>query len=165
MDVNFPVPIVVVVHRMKNNNSSTADILQYRSKVHIHEALDKTEVLPGKIYIAPADYHLLIDDQLILHMDCSAPLNYSRPSIDIFFESVAYSLGKSAAGILLTGANSDGANGLAKMKKAGCVTVVEDPETAEFNAMPLAATKLFKPDFVCPANEIIDLILSVQKDE
>jgi two-component system, chemotaxis family, protein-glutamate methylesterase/glutaminase len=134
---DFPLPIVVVQHRAKESDA-LALVLQSSSRLRICEIEDKMSADPGKVYIAPPDYHVLMDrGHLALSVD--EPVTYSRPSIDVLFESVADECGAAAIGVILTGANRDGAHGLRRIKDAGGYVIVQDPNTAEVPYMPRAA--------------------------
>jgi two-component system, chemotaxis family, protein-glutamate methylesterase/glutaminase len=137
--VKFPVPITFVQHRSKDS-SALRDLIQDCTPLIVCEVEDKQPIMGGYVYLAPPDYHLLVDgDEFSLTVD--APVRYSRPSIDVFFESVAERYGAKAAGVVLTGANDDGAEGLAQIARRGGHAIVQDPKTAESAIMPRAALK------------------------
>jgi two-component system chemotaxis response regulator CheB len=139
LPANFP-PLGVVLHRGSDDGGDTS-LIEYLRKnrpLKVRVVEDKTLIAPGTIYLAPADYHLLIDgDHFALSTE--APVHYARPSIDVFFESVAESFGGKVVGVILTGNNDDGARGLAAVKRHGGVTVVQSPETAYAPRLPEAA--------------------------
>ena len=110
-----------------------------RTKLKVKEVEDKDYILPGHVYIAPPDYHLLLEDENTFSLDASEKIYFSRPSIDVTFESVAEVFGAAVIGILLSGANADGAIGLSKIQQAGGFTIVQDPESAEVDYMPRQA--------------------------
>ena len=116
--------------------------------------ITKEVILPGTIYIAPPDYHLLFEDENSFSLDASEKINHSRPSIDIAFESAAEVFGSSLIGILLSGANADGAEGLKKISQAGGYTIVQDPLTADVGFMPQQALNLMTPDAIVQGDEI-----------
>lgn len=135
----FPVPIAFVQHRSKES-SALRDLIQDCTSLIVCEVEDKQPIMGGYVYLAPPDYHLLVDgDEFSLTVD--APVRYSRPSIDVFFESVAERYGAHAVGIVLTGANDDGAEGLRQIVERGGQAIVQDPKTAESPIMPRAALK------------------------
>ena len=136
---DFPVPIVVVLHRLKNVPSTLQSVVQYHTRLKVKEADEKETIGPNCAYIAPANYHLLIEKDRSFALDYSEVVKYSRPSIDLTFECVANVYGDKAVGIILTGANSDGASGLLEMKRKGARCYVQDPESAEVSTMPQAA--------------------------
>src|SRR5688572_2064741 len=130
------VSFLVVVHRKISADSILVDLLADRTDMEVREVEDKDAIQPGVVYIAPADYHLLIENEKIFALDGSEKVNYSRPSIDVTFSSIAEVFGSRAVGILLSGANADGAGGLAALKQAGGLSIVQDPSTAEVGYMP-----------------------------
>lgn len=136
---NFPLPIFVVVHVPPRRDNALVQLLAAKCAVQIKEAEDKEMPMGGTVYFAPADYHLLVEADATLALSSDEPLNHSRPSIDILFESAADAYGPALAGIVLTGANHDGANGLKAVGAAGGLALVEDPATAEVPTMPAGA--------------------------
>jgi two-component system chemotaxis response regulator CheB len=136
---NFRVPIAFVQHRSKDS-AALRDLLQDCTSLIVCEVEDKQPIMGGYIYLAPPDYHLLVDgDEFSLSVD--EPVRYSRPSIDVFFESVAERFGPEAVGVVLTGANDDGARGLSQIVARGGLALVQDPRTAESPIMPRAALR------------------------
>jgi two-component system chemotaxis response regulator CheB len=135
----FSIPIVIVLHRGKHHQSYLESLLQAKTALRVKETEEKEKILAGYVYLAPANYHLLIEEDRTFSFDLSAPVHYSRPSIDVTFESVAEVFGKRAAGIILTGANQDGATGLQAIAASGGITLVQDPAEAESSVMPQAA--------------------------
>lgn len=133
------VPLVVVQHRSKDSEA-LCEVLQDCSALPIQDVMDKMPVSPGNVYLAPPDYHLLVEEgHFSLSVD--APELYSRPSIDVAFESAAESYGAGVVGVVLTGANHDGSRGLARIVELGGTALVQDPATAEVPAMPMAAIR------------------------
>ena len=137
---DFEIPIVVAQHRpvATATDAMLETVLARSSKLEVVPAADKEPLDPGRVYVAPADYHLLVEPG---HLALSAdePVEFSRPSIDVLFESAAASYGPRTVGVLLTGMNQDGAAGLARIVAAGGYTVAQDPATAERGEMPAAA--------------------------
>ncbi len=148
--------IIVVVHRKKDNDSILVDLLASRTRLPVREVEDKDPILINTIYLAPPDYHLLIERTDLFSLDSSEKIHFSRPSIDVTFESVAEAFGERVIGILLSGANADGAFGLAKIRKAGGYTIVQDPTTADVGYMPQQALNLTPVDQVLPAAGIAE---------
>jgi two-component system, chemotaxis family, protein-glutamate methylesterase/glutaminase len=149
----FPVPVVVIQHRGRDSQALLADLLQDRTRLLVSEPDDKEPLLPGHVYVAPADYHLLVDDgYLTLEMD--APVRHSRPSIDVTFTSAAATFGRRAIGVVLTGANADGSRGLRSIADNGGTAIVQDPESAEMPVMPRAARQAVPEAKVLPLNRI-----------
>lgn len=154
---NFSAPIVVVLHRGKDSDDIITAMMQRFTHMKVVEAQDKQPIHSGMVYIAPGDYHLMVEDgHLALSLD--EPVNNSRPSIDVFFESVAEEFQENCIGVILTGANTDGAAGLAEIKRQGGITVVQDPASAESQTMPKAAITATKVDYIVPLEEIGKLI-------
>jgi two-component system chemotaxis response regulator CheB len=139
---SFPSPVVVVVHVPADRPNGLPAVLADRCQVRVREAEDKMPLEPGTVYFAPPDYHLLVERHGALALSAEPPVQYSRPSIDVLFESVAEAAGARALGILLSGANSDGAAGLASIRRRGGLTWVQSPASATVAAMPEAALAL-----------------------
>ena len=154
----YPMPLVAVLHLPENHESKLPELFGYRLQMPVREARDKETLAPGVLYFAPSGYHLLVETDRTFSLSCEERVNYARPSIDVLFETAADAYGKSLAGILLTGANYDGAAGLAGMKVAGGLTIVQDPATAEVPTMPRAAIRRMAPDFILPLAEIRSLL-------
>lgn len=139
LPLNMQSTILVVLHRKNTSDSPLANIFASRTKLPVKEVEDKETLLPGTIYLAPPDYHLLIEDAQNFSLDCSEKVHYSRPSIDVTFESAAETFGRQCVGVLLSGANADGAQGLKTILQEGGFTIVQDPSTAEVGFMPQQA--------------------------
>ena len=122
---------------------------------------EKEKIESGTVYISPPNYHMLIEEDLTIALSTEEKKNYSRPSIDILFETAAYAYGSKLIGIVLTGANNDGADGLLKIKNAGGYCIVQEPSEAEAPAMPLAAIKKAKPSKVLKLTEIANLLIEL----
>lgn len=133
---NLPFAIIIVLHRRHSADSSLSDLLATKTLLPTHEVEDKDLIRPGHIYLAPADYHLLIEKHAFFSLDYSEKINFSRPSIDVTFESAADVYGPSLVALLLSGANEDGTKGLSHVKKAGGTTLVQNPDTAQMPYMP-----------------------------
>ena len=149
----FPLPVIVVQHRSRDSTSALAELLQDVSKLSVCEVEDKAPIVEGHIHIAPPDYHLLVD-QGTFALSTEAPLRYSRPSIDITFESVAHEYNETAIGVVLTGANQDGSRGLRTIVARHGTAIVQDPATAESPTMPKAALVAVPTATVLPIDEI-----------
>ena len=147
-------PIVVAQHRSPESSAGMLEeLLQHHTRRLVSDPDDKTPLVEDHVYIAPSDYHVLVENgHLALSTD--APVQYARPSIDVLFESVAEAYGARAVGIVLTGANADGAAGLARIKRRGGVAVVQDPSSSERRTMPDAAIAATVADAVLPLEEI-----------
>lgn len=139
LPVGSVVPVFVVVHVPGKQPSRLVDVFRRKCEVEVKEAEDKEPVVPGTVYFAPADYHLLLESDRSLALSLDPVVNFSRPSIDVLFESAADVYGAGLLGIVLTGASRDGALGLAAVADAGGKALCEDPETARAPLMPRAA--------------------------
>ena len=147
-------PIVIAQHRSAESTRGTLeDLLQRHIDRPVSEPGDKEPVEPCRVYVAPADYHLLVDGRRFA-LSTDVRVQFARPSIDVLFESVAEAYRDRAIGVVLTGANADGAAGLAAIKRNGGVAVVQDPRTATKKAMPEAAIAASQADAVLPLEEI-----------
>ena len=138
LPAEFPVPIVLVQHRYRTSNDSLPAFLRRHTKLSVVDADDKQWIRGGTVYLAPADYHLMVE-RGELHLSVDARVEYSRPSIDVLFESASTSYRDAVIGVVLTGANADGARGAAMIRKRGGFVVAQDPATAESPQMPQAA--------------------------
>ena len=151
-------PVFIVLHLPRDKPSVLVEIFERKCAVPVREAEDKETVTPGTVYFAPADYHLLVDRGPQISLSADDPVHHSRPSIDVLFESAAEIYGDRLLGIILTGANEDGACGLAAIHDAGGVTVVQSPQTARAPHMVLSALKLRPADWVLPLDEIAEML-------
>lgn len=139
LPADYPAPVLVAVHVPPDRDNVLVPLLQSRCRVRVKEAEDKEPVAAGVVYFAPSDYHLLVERDGSLALSSDELVNYSRPSIDVLFESAADAYGAGLTGIILTGANSDGAAGLQAVATTGGETIVEDPRHAYAPTMPEAA--------------------------
>ena len=161
LPANFSIPVVLIQHRSRDSTSALAELLQDASKVPVCEVDDKAPVVPGHFHIAPPDYHLLIDSGHF-SLSTEAPQRYSRPSIDITFESAAFAYRADTIGVVLTGANEDGADGLVRIARLGGTAIVQDPETAESPTMPRAALKAVPTATVLPLDRIAPFLVKLE---
>ncbi|HYW22385.1 MAG TPA: chemotaxis protein CheB [Nodularia sp. (in: cyanobacteria)] len=157
---DFVVPIAIVQHRHNNSGNTLLRLLQTNSLLPIQEVEDKDEILPGRVYLAPPDYHLLIEKGYFA-LSTDEPVSYARPSIDVLFESAADIYAEQAIGVILTGANQDGMKGLEKIKARGGIAIVQEPTTAESPIMPIAAISAVKVDGILPLLEIARLLVKL----
>ena len=153
----FRLPMIIVQHRGKDSESGLCDFLAKHSRLPLSEPDDKEPILDGHVYLAPNDYHLLIEDKSFT-LSTDQPIAFARPSIDLLFETAADEYSDRAIGVILTGVKTDGAQGLAKIKLRGGVTVVEDPSQAAFPEMPQAAIKASKVDWILSLQGIAVLL-------
>ena len=156
--LNQRLAIVLIIHRKGSVHSSLADVLNLKSAVIVKEAEEKEFIRPGYVYIAPADYHLLIERDGSFSLDYSEKVNFSRPSIDVSFECAANVYGNRVVGILLSGGNADGVFGLKSIRKAGGLCVVQDPRSALVSYMPMHALSELTPDETLNSAEIADYL-------
>ncbi|WP_026732098.1 chemotaxis protein CheB [Fischerella sp. PCC 9605] len=164
---NFPVPLAIVQHRHKASDDTLGVLLQRYSNLVVKEVEDKEEISPGCVYLAPADYHLLVESMNkavscpYFALSTDAPVTYARPSIDVLFETAADAYAEKLIGVLLTGANQDGVQGLAKIKARGGVTIVEEPSTAFCPVMPKAAIAAGVAKIVLPLADISAFLVKI----
>ena len=149
LPAGFALPILIVVHVPAQRANILAPLFQAKCRLPVREADDKEPILPGTIYFAPPDYHMLVEAEGTISLSSDEPVLHSRPSIDVLFESAAHAFGPALIGIILSGANADGAQGLRAIAQAGGTALVEDPLAAYAQAMPLAAIK------ACPTARIL----------
>lgn len=149
--------VILILHR-KTGESLLPDLLGDKTTWAVKEAEEKESIEKNTIYIAAADYHLLIEEDKTFSLDYSEKVNFSRPAIDVTFETAVEVYGASIAALLLSGANGDGTDGLAQIKAAGGLTIVQDPIEACVSYMPQHAIDTVKVDYVSPTTEIIEII-------
>jgi two-component system chemotaxis response regulator CheB len=157
---NFPLPVAIVQHRVVESGGGLCAALQKHCRLIVKEAHDKEPIAPGRVYLAPSDYHLLVD-RWRFALSTEAPVLHARPSIDVLFESAAYAYRERVVGVLLTGASHDGAQGLARIKERGGRTIVQDPSTAESSVMPLAAIAAARVDHILPPAAIAAFLIDI----
>lgn len=150
---DFDIPTVVVQHRHRDSDSKLGRFITRHTRMQVCDVEDKMPVEPGHLYIAPPDYHTLVD-QGFLSLSTEAPVRYSRPSIDVMLTSAAAAYGRRTVGVVLTGANADGAEGLRRVADVGGLAIVQDPATAEVAAMPEAAIAAVPQARVFPLDRI-----------
>ena len=158
------VPIFIVQHISKESDSYYIKYINSKCKVRIKEACHTEFIIPGTVYFAPPDYHLQIEDEQTISLSVDDKVNFSRPSIDVLFESAADVFTKNLIGILLTGSNSDGAIGLKRIKDLGGKSIVQLPSEAKMSEMPLSAIKLQKPDMIMSLKQIASLLSNINTD-
>lgn len=156
----FPCPLVVAQHRGKETGSALRDFMQKSCRMPIEEPEDKSPIEPGRVYLAPGNYHLLVEKGHFA-LSTDAPVWYARPSINVLFESAADAYAETVVGVILSGANGDGALGLAAIKARGGTTVVEEPQSAAYRVMPEAALSASVVDRVLPLAEIASFLTSI----
>lgn len=161
LPASFPLPLAIVQHRNQRSDGFLAAYLDRMSKIAVSEAEDKEPLCAGHAYLAPAGYHLLIEADRSLSLSVDPRVNCSCPSIDVLFESAADVFTESLIGIVLTGANADGAQGLNAIKTRGGLAIVQDPQTASATAMPRAALVATAVDHVVDLERIASLLIQV----
>ena len=160
-EINFP--IILVTHRKPGNDSLLTDLLQNRTGLRVREVEEKEKILPGTVYIAPADYHLLLEQNETFSLDYSEKVNYSRPSIDVTFQSAAEVFKDGLVCILLSGSNADGVEGLKAANNSGGLVVVQNPDTAIMPYMPQQALNSLKNSVVLNAFDMANFINKLAK--
>ncbi|NUU36719.1 chemotaxis protein CheB [Pseudomonas sp. C2B4] len=159
----FVLPIIVVLHLPNERRSQLVDVFARRVALPVVEAGDKTPILGGTLYFATPGYHLSVERDRSFSLSLEDRVHYSRPAIDYLFESAADAYGPNLAAVLLTGANRDGAYGLAQVKRHGGVTIVQDPDEAQVATMPQAALDLHQPDHILPVRGIGRLLVELER--
>ncbi|CEL29449.1 Chemotaxis response regulator protein-glutamate methylesterase [Pseudomonas fluorescens] len=159
----FVLPIIIVLHLPEERRSHLAEVFARRLLLPVEEATDKQDIQAGTVYFATPGYHLSVEQDRSLSLSLEDRLHHSRPSIDYLFESAADVYGPKLAAVLLTGANQDGARGLAQVKRCGGLTIVQEPSDAQVTTMPLAALKIQQPDHVLPIHGIGRLLVELEQ--
>ena len=157
----FSIPIVIVQHIGARSENIWVQLLNDKCKLEIKEADEKEIIEIGKIYIAPPNYHLLIEQDKTFTLTVDERVNYARPSIDVLFETAAEAYQNRLVGIVLTGSNNDGSKGLKRIKEYGGLTIVQQPDTAESSFMPASAIATVQPDYILPLEAIINLLIEI----
>lgn len=161
LDPHLKTSIILVLHRKNSGDSSLSELLSSKTVLPLKEIDDKDPVLSGNIYLAPADYHVLIEKNYFFSLDVSEKINFSRPSLDVTFESAADAFGTSLTAILLSGSNNDGTAGLKAVQEAGGMIIVQKPETANMAYMPKHAINNLSVDHILDPKEISKFINSL----
>lgn len=154
LDRSLPVPVFIVQHLSPLSDTYLVEHLQDICQIEVKTAEDKEIPRPAVVYLAPPDYHLLIEADYSLALSMEDRVNYSRPSIDVLFESAAEVYFDTLIGVIMTGANTDGSKGLKEIKKCGGMAVVQAPETAEVDLMPRSAINSVEVDYIVPLDEL-----------
>lgn len=162
LPAGYPLPVVVVQHISPQSDNYMVRHFANLCTMKVKEADEKELLLPGTIYFAPPNYHLLIEQNRTFSLSTEGRVKFSRPSIDVLFESAADAYCSRLIGVILTGANDDGSHGLLRIKRCGGLTIAQTPDTAEASAMPQAAISLAKPDLILSPGEIVARLLEVE---
>ncbi len=155
---DFKYPIIVCLHRLKHIRSGLLEGLNLKSNLQVVEPFDKDSIEGGKVYLAPSNYHLFVEYDSTISLSTEEVNNHSRPSIDYTFSSAATSFREKMIGIILTGANKDGAQGMFEVHRKNGYTIVQDPVTCDVDTMPKASLQLFTPDEILSPEGIIDFL-------
>jgi two-component system chemotaxis response regulator CheB len=157
---DFSAALAIVQHRHRESDPGLGTFLQQFTVLPVHEVEDKERIQPGHVYLAPADYHLLVEYGYF-SLSVDEPVSYARPSIDVLLESASDSYNERVIGVILTGANQDGVQGLAALKARGGMTIVQDPDTAESPVLPKAAIAAVSVDAVLPLGQIAPRLMNL----
>jgi len=163
LPADFSIPVVVVQHRSPESEGLLGQLLQDATDLRVCEIEDKDELTPGTVHLAPANYHVLIEDGY-LSLTIDAPVRFSRPSIDVMLTSAADTYGSAAIGVVLTGANEDGARGLAHIVKRGGRALVQSPKTAEIPIMPEAAVRAVPTAEALSLDKLVSRLIELSAD-
>ncbi len=156
---NWCVPVVIVQHQHPYSGNALQRILSRRTTLPVIDVEDKDKLVPAHVYIAPANYHLLMEQDGSFSLSLEAPVNFSRPSIDVTFSSLSRVYQRRCIGVVLTGANDDGAQGIKDIKTGGGYTIAQQPESAEAPVMPAAAIATGAVDAILTPQEIVPALL------
>ena len=159
---NFPLPVLLCLHRLKHVRSGFVEALSIKSGIPVIEPFDKEQIKSGRAYLAPANYHMYIELGNKIALSTEEPVNHSRPSINLSFITAAQVYREKLIGIILSGANRDGAYGLKKIKDLGGLAVVQDPEECQVKTMTEASLKMTKVDFVYKTSDIIKFLQNIK---
>jgi len=157
----FSIPIIVVQHMSPHSDSQWISVVKKNFPLEFKEADEKEKILPGHIYIAPPNYHLLVEADRSFSLSVEPKVNYARPAIDVLFQTASMVYKEKLIGIVLTGSNHDGAEGLKQIKVCGGLCIVQDPATAASSYMPQAALEAAQPQYVLSLKKVIDLLKSI----
>ena len=155
---DFTIPLVIILHRKNDDSSILTEVLCRNSLLRVKEAEDKETIRPATVYLAPANYHLLIEKNHTFSLDASEKVNYSRPSIDVTFQTAAEAFGSGLTGIILSGANEDGTAGLRTIRKNKGTLIAQDPKDAYVPIMPQSAIDQGLADYIMPVKGITDFL-------
>ena len=158
---DFPAPIFVVQHLHESDDGGFAEYLERTCRLRIVVPCDKRPVEVGHVYVAPSNYHMLLERNKTVALSVDEKVNWSRPSIDVLFESAAHAYGTNLIAVILSGASADGAKGMMTVKECGGLTVAQAPNSAESPFMPQTAINAAHPDYVKPPQEIGRLLVEL----
>jgi two-component system chemotaxis response regulator CheB len=164
LPANFPTPVIVIQHRSKDEKTLLEDLLQSKCSIRVKQADEKEKITGSTVYVAPPDYHLLIEKNRSFSLSSDAHLHFSRPSIDVLFETAAEVYENKLVGIILTGSSKDGAAGIQAIRERGGLTIAQDPMSAEFPFMPRAAIDTGSVQHIFKLKELKDFLLDLGKN-
>lgn len=164
LPADFPLPVMVVAHISPEANNGLALLLDDLCRIRVKEADELDQLEPGTVYIAPPNYHLLVEKGELLALSVDPPVRFARPSVDVLFESAADVYGPALVGVIMTGAGTDGSSGLKRVKDAGGLAVVQDPDDAEVDSMPRSAMAATLPDHLVPLAGVAELLVRLAKE-
>jgi len=163
LPASFSIPIIIVQHVSARSDNEWIKLLNDKSNVTIKEADEKEKIETGNVYIAPANYHLMVESDKTFSLTIDEHVNFARPSIDVLFESAAEAYKSKLIGIVLTGSNNDGAKGIKRIKECGGLVIIQDPETAESSTMPASAIAAVQPDYILSLDRILQLLTKISQ--
>jgi len=161
LPAHFRIPIIVVQHISPHSDNEWINLLNNKSNLTIKEADEKEKIESGNVYIAAANYHLLIESDKTFSLTIDERVNFARPSIDVLFESAAEVYKEKLIGIVLTGSNNDGAKGIKRIKELGGMVIIQDPKTAESSTMPASAIAAVQTDYILSLDKIVQLLIKL----
>ncbi|MBU0489160.1 MAG: chemotaxis protein CheB [Bacteroidetes bacterium] len=161
LPTNYPFPVVLALHRLKHVRHGFVEALSIKSKLPVKEPFDKESIKAGNVYLAPANYHLMVDVAHTFSLSTEDQVQHSRPSIDVTFATAAFAYRQKTIGVILSGANRDGAYGIKKIKEYGGVALVQDPETCQIQTMTQAAITETSVDYILDVNGIIKYLVEI----
>jgi len=158
LDPGLPVPVVVVSHTGSEDVATLCELLESSSALPVREAVERTQATGGVVHVAPSGYHLLLEHDGRFALSVDERVTFARPSIDVFLEAAADAIGSGLVGVILTGANSDGAKGLRRVRLHGGIAIVQEPSEAQAAAMPIAALEMAGADHCLRLDDIPPLL-------
>ena len=165
LPAGYRLPVICILHMPADRESRLAELFDERLPMPVREAADKEEIVPGTVYFAAPGYHLSVERDRTFSLSCEPPVHFARPAIDVLMESGADAYGAGLVGILLTGANHDGADGMVHIRARGGFTVVQDPADAQVETMPAAAIERSHPNLILPLARIHALLPMLEMNE
>lgn len=160
---DFAIPILVVQHISPESGKGLATLLDELCRIRVKEAEEEEMLTPACVYIAPPNYHMLVERGGSISLSDDPPVNFARPSVDVLFESAAAAFGRGVIGVILTGAGFDGGRGIQRVKEQGGLVIVQEPEDAEASSMPENALSHVSADHVAPLKQIPELLMELLK--